>query len=177
MASRHVTPSSPATVWIARIITHLQGLHFEIVLFTASLSKYADPVIDNLDKNRVIRHRLFREACLNHRGNFVKDLSQLGRDLKNIIIVDNSPVCYMFHPYNAVPCTSWFNDPHDAELLDLIPFLEDLRMVDNVMTVLDSTAAGKWPQSQVDRNSFDSYVTLSPITDDEEEDARGRRRH
>ena len=118
------------------------GLHFEIVLFTASLSKYADPVTDVLDKNKVIHHRLFREACCNHRGNFVKDLSQLGRDLKNVIIIDNSPISYMFHPTNAVPITSWFNDANDAELLDLIPFLEDLRMVENVMTVLDSANAG-----------------------------------
>lgn len=119
------------------------GLHFEIVLFTASLAKYADPVIDSLDKTKVIRHRLFREACFNHRGNFVKDLSQLGRDLRKVIIVDNSPISYMFHPTNAVPITTWFNDPNDAELLDLIPFLEDLRFVDNVMTVLDSSAANE----------------------------------
>ena len=28
------------------------GPQFEIVIFTASLSKYADPVIDNLDKSK-----------------------------------------------------------------------------------------------------------------------------
>ena len=115
-------------------------MHFELVLFTASLSKYADPLLDMLDKGKVLKHRLFREACYNHRGNFVKDLSQLGRDLRKTIIIDNSPTCYLFHPHNAVPISTWFNDPNDAELLDLIPFLEDLRHVDNVMTVLDTTA-------------------------------------
>jgi RNA polymerase II subunit A small phosphatase-like protein len=48
------------------------GQIFEVVIFTASLSKYADPVIDNLDKCRVVRHRLFRESCINHRGSYVK---------------------------------------------------------------------------------------------------------
>jgi len=62
----------------------------------------------------------------------------LGRDLKNVIIIDNSPASYIFHPKNAIPCTSWFNDPTDTELLDLIPFLEDLTRVENVMAVLDN---------------------------------------
>ena len=35
-----------------------------------------------------------------------------------------------------VPVTSWFDDPNDSELLDLIPFFEALDKVDNVLTVL-----------------------------------------
>ncbi|RHZ76004.1 hypothetical protein Glove_208g90 [Diversispora epigaea] len=115
------------------------GEIYEIVVFTASLSKYADPVLDMLDQHRVVKHRLFRESCYNHKGNYVKDLSQLGRELRDSIIIDNSPASYLFHPTNAVPISSWFNDPHDTELLDLIPFLEDLTTVDDVMIVLDSS--------------------------------------
>jgi carboxy-terminal domain RNA polymerase II polypeptide A small phosphatase len=115
------------------------GEIYEIVVFTASLSKYADPVLDMLDIHKVVKHRLFRESCCNHKGNYVKDLSQLGRELNDTIIIDNSPASYIFHPTNAVPISSWFNDPHDTELLDLIPFLEDLTTVDDVMMVLDSS--------------------------------------
>ncbi|CAG8608842.1 4868_t:CDS:2 [Acaulospora colombiana] len=115
------------------------GEIYEIVVFTASLSKYADPVLDMLDQTKVVKHRLFRESCYNHKGNYVKDLSQLGRELRETIIIDNSPASYIFHPTNAVPISSWFNDPHDTELLDLIPFLEDLTTVDDVMVVLDSS--------------------------------------
>lgn len=32
----------------------------------------------------------------------MKDLSRLGRDLNKVIIVDNSPASYIFHPDNAV---------------------------------------------------------------------------
>lgn len=113
------------------------GELFEIVVFTASLSKYADPVLDMLDIHRVVKHRLFRESCFNHQGNYVKNLSQLGRELKNVLIIDNSPASYIFHPTHAVPISSWFNDSHDTELLDLIPFLEDLTTVSDVTTVLD----------------------------------------
>ncbi|KAJ3004420.1 hypothetical protein HKX48_001232, partial [Thoreauomyces humboldtii] len=115
------------------------GPQFEIVIFTASLSKYADPVLDKLDKSGVVTHRLFRESCIHLRGNYVKDLSMLGRDLKDVLILDNSPASYALHVSNAVPVSSWFNDPNDTELADLVPFLEDLRAVDDVRTVLDPT--------------------------------------
>ncbi|KAK8853191.1 hypothetical protein IAR55_003893 [Kwoniella newhampshirensis] len=113
------------------------GKIYEIVVFTASLSKYADPVLDMLDIHHVVTHRLFRESCYNHKGNYVKDLSQLGRDIETSIIIDNSPASYIFHPNNAVPVSTWFNDPHDTELTDLCPFLADLATVDDVRGVLD----------------------------------------
>ncbi|WFD34112.1 protein-serine/threonine phosphatase [Malassezia cuniculi] len=114
------------------------GKIYEVVVFTASLNKYADPVLDILDMHGSVRHRLFRESCYNHYGNYVKDLSQLGRPLRDTIILDNSPASYIFHPANAVPVSSWFNDPHDTELTDLCPFLEDLSYVQDVRVVLDS---------------------------------------
>lgn len=45
---------------------------YEVVVFTASLAKYADPVLDRLDPGHTVAHRLFRESCFNHRGNYVK---------------------------------------------------------------------------------------------------------
>ena len=66
------------------------------------LFQYADPVADLLDKWDVFRSRLFRESCVFHKGNYVKDLSKLGRELHQIIIIDNSPASYIFHPENAV---------------------------------------------------------------------------
>ncbi len=92
-----------------------------------------------LDIHHVISYRLFRESCYNHLGNYVKDLSQLGRPLAETIIIDNSPTSYIFHPAHAVPISSWFSDAHDTELLDIIPFLEDLASsrVEDVTLVLD----------------------------------------
>ena len=92
-----------------------------------------------LDPSGVVKHRLFRESCYNHKGNYVKDLSQLGRDMEGCIIIDNSPASYIFHPNNAVPVSTWFNDPHDTELTDLCPFLTDLGTVDDIRGVLDGS--------------------------------------
>ncbi|KAL9126336.1 MAG: hypothetical protein Q9217_004602 [Psora testacea] len=115
------------------------GELYEVVVFTASVSKYGDPLLDQLDINKVVHHRLFRESCYHHQGNYVKDLSQVGRDLRETIIIDNSPTSYIFHPQHAVPISSWFSDAHDNELLDLIPVLEDLAgaSVRDVSMVLD----------------------------------------
>ncbi|XP_061094422.1 CTD (carboxy-terminal domain, RNA polymerase II, polypeptide A) small phosphatase-like a isoform X4 [Conger conger] len=117
------------------------GELFECVLFTASLAKYADPVADLLDQWGVFRARLFRESCVFHRGNYVKDLSLLGRELSKVIIVDNSPASYIFHPENAVPVQSWFDDMTDTELLDLIPFFEALSKEEDVYNVLQTLRA------------------------------------
>lgn len=47
-------------------------LLLQVVVFTASLGKYADPLLDLLDKANVVRWRLFREACYPYEGSYVK---------------------------------------------------------------------------------------------------------
>lgn len=103
--------------------------YYEIVIYTASLNKYADPLLDLLDPNRVIRARLFRESCVFYEGNYVKDLSVLDRDLAHSIIVDNSPSSYIFHPENAIDCSSFIDDPMDMELDQIGNFLKGVKDV------------------------------------------------
>ncbi|KAJ2612819.1 hypothetical protein H4S08_002534 [Coemansia sp. RSA 1365] len=117
----------------------VMGQYYEVVVFTASLAMYADPVLDLLDKKKVMHHRLFRESCNLYNGNYVKDLSRLGRDITQSIIIDNSPASYAFHPNNAIGISTWLNDQMDTELRDLIPFLIDLTTVDDVSAVLSLT--------------------------------------
>jgi len=112
---------------------------YELVIFTASLPEYANPVIDTLDKNGLIKHRLFRGDCVFYEEQFyVKDLSKLGRNMKDCIIIDNSMLSFLFNPTNAIACTSWFDDKSDTELLDLLPVLSgQLLATNDVRTILD----------------------------------------
>lgn len=114
------------------------GAAFEVVVFTASLAKYADPLLDLLDRGHVVRWRLFRESCCPHEGNYVKDLLALGRPLASTIIVDNSPHSYVFQPENAVPIGTFIDEKDDVELLDILPVLLDVapEQVTDVRSVL-----------------------------------------
>jgi len=105
---------------------------YELVVFTASISKYADPLLDLIDKKGYCPYRLFREHCTLINTTFVKDLQRLGRDIKNIIIVDNSPVSYALHPENGLPILTWFEDKSDRELFKITPILQFLSSVPDV---------------------------------------------
>jgi RNA polymerase II subunit A small phosphatase-like protein len=122
------------------------GKLFEVVVFTASLSKYADPVMDYLDPSRVISGRLFREHCTYMHGNYVKDLSRLGRDISQVIIVDNSPCCYQLQPENAMAIVSWFDDPTDSHLNDMLPWLYKVANENNVFETLEEYKHANSPQ-------------------------------
>jgi len=113
------------------------GEKYEVVVFTAGVSKYAHAVLDLLDPQNICTGRLCREHCTVYRGNYVKDLNRLGRDIRHCIIVDNSPASYLFHTDNAVPVESWFDDENDRELLTLIPFFDQLANAEDVKTALD----------------------------------------
>ncbi|KAG5180302.1 HAD-like domain-containing protein [Tribonema minus] len=154
---------------------------YEVIIFTASLPQYANPLLDRLDPKGLITARLFREHCTFHEGYFVKhctfhegyfvkhctfhegyfvkDLTLLrnNTNLSDTIIVDNSPMAYMFQPDNAIDCTSWLElrralslrcvrarrssdvsrareheDPMDEELYVIAAFLERIRGVPEV---------------------------------------------
>ena len=62
------------------------------------------------------------------------------------MIVDNNPECFRYDKCvywvrvlfvaNAIPISSWYGDGKDKELLRLLPFLDLMRTVDDVRTVL-----------------------------------------
>jgi len=114
---------------------------FDLIIFTASMQQYADPLIDQLDTNKLVKGRLFRESCLAKEGNFVKDLSLIGQDLATTIIVDNSPIAYSHNKENALPIDNWMGDnPQDDALLNLLPFLNGLRFTSDVRSILSLRA-------------------------------------
>uniref|UniRef100_A0A4W4GYD4 Mitochondrial import inner membrane translocase subunit TIM50 n=1 Tax=Electrophorus electricus TaxID=8005 RepID=A0A4W4GYD4_ELEEL len=139
------TPKSPTKYLLPEVSISDCGKNCVVIDLDETLVhssfKYADPVADLLDRWGVFRARLFRESCVFHRGNYVKDLSRLGRQLSKVIIVDNSPASYIFHPENAVPVQSWFDDMADTELLNLLPLFEGLSREEDVYNVLQSLRA------------------------------------
>ncbi|KAH8106010.1 NIF-domain-containing protein [Cristinia sonorae] len=111
---------------------------YTLVIFTASMREYADPVIDWLDAGRgILERRFFRESCTQlANGAYTKDLSIVEEDLSLVCLVDNSPICYTINEANGIPIEGWTHDPHDEALLDLLPFLDSLRFTKDVRRVL-----------------------------------------
>ena len=91
--------------------------HYEIVVFTAGLKDYADWILNDLDRSGFIKYRLYRDSCRFRQGAYLKDLSILGRDLSKTIIIDNIADNYILHQDNGINIVSWFENPHDKELL------------------------------------------------------------
>ncbi|KXX81924.1 Nuclear envelope morphology protein 1 [Madurella mycetomatis] len=110
---------------------------YNLVVFTASVQEYADPVIDWLEADRkYFSARYYRQHCTFRHGAFIKDLSSVEPDLSKVMILDNSPLSYMFHQDNAIPIQGWISDPTDSDLMYLIPFLEGLQYVSDVRALL-----------------------------------------
>lgn len=121
---------------------------FDLQIFTASVKEYADPIIDWLEseiidhkegEKQVFSKRYYRTDCTYRKGlGYIKDLSKFFKeeDLKNVLILDNSPVSYAMHENNAVTIEGWINDLSDRDLLHLLPMLHSLSLCIDVRFVL-----------------------------------------
>nr|XP_011462148.1 PREDICTED: CTD small phosphatase-like protein [Fragaria vesca subsp. vesca] len=97
---------------------------YEVVVFTAGMREYASLVLDRLDRQGFISHRLYRDSCKEVYGKFVKDLSGLGRDLRRVVIVDDNPNSYFLQSENGIPVRPFVGDMEDGELGRLLKFFE-----------------------------------------------------
>ncbi|KAI8361806.1 NLI interacting factor-like phosphatase-domain-containing protein [Choanephora cucurbitarum] len=109
---------------------------YRVVIYTASMAEYADPVIDWLDQEHLISQRLFRQSCVLKNGNYLKDVTLAEKDLCKVCLVDNSPVAFDLYKDNGIALPTWISNPNDESLLDLLPFLDALRFAADVRSIL-----------------------------------------
>jgi CTD small phosphatase-like protein 2 len=94
--------------------------------------------LDQLDNDRHIKHRLYRQHSTQKGNYFIKDLSKLGRDLSRVIIIDNVAENFQLQPNNGIFIKSWFDDPDDTALNELLPILIQIakKSVNDIRTAL-----------------------------------------
>lgn len=112
--------------------------HFEIVVYTADQGITVFPILDALDPNGYIMYRLVRDATHFVDGHHVKNLDNINRDLKRVIVVDWDVNSVKLHPDNAFVIPKWDGNDHDTTLLELVAFLKTVATsdVDDVREVL-----------------------------------------
>ncbi|KAJ1984541.1 mitochondrial inner membrane protein required for protein import [Dimargaris verticillata] len=113
---------------------------YEIVIFTTQPSYSAMPIIEKLDPYGYTMYQLYRESTRYEDGKYIKDISNLNRDLSKVIALDSNPEAYCRQPLNLLSVQPWRGDPTDDYLDRLLPFLEFLAMndVSDVRKVLQS---------------------------------------
>ncbi len=115
------------------------SLLFEIVVFTAAIPDYANWIIDQIDPDGLITHRLYRQHTTPKEDCALKDINKLGRSMKKTIIVDNIEENFKeCTPYNGIRVQSWFDEMDDCVMENLGPFLAKIveRKVEDVRTLL-----------------------------------------
>ncbi|GLU13856.1 hypothetical protein SLE2022_304660 [Rubroshorea leprosula] len=126
---------------------------YEVVVFTAGLEQYASKVLDVLDPKGLISHRLYRNSCRNLNGMYVKDLSEVGRDLRRVVIVDDNPNSYSLQPENAIPIIPFLDDDKDSELEKLVGFFQGCDRFDDMRDAVKQYLGGGTVHSLAERSN------------------------
>jgi len=101
----------------------------EVVIFTAGLEDYAQPILDQIDaRYGKIPYRLYRPATVQADVYpCVKDLSLLGREINRCVLLDDTPLAFFFQPDHGVPILPFKGDADDRMLTEAVgPLLEAL---------------------------------------------------
>eukprot|EP00347_Sterkiella_histriomuscorum_P024267 403331725 len=101
--------------------------YYEIVVFTAAIPEYADWIIDSIDPEKCITHRLYRQHTTAYKDYAQKDINKLGRPMSKIIIVDNLEENFKDTSYfNGLKVKTWIDEMDDKVLELLGPFLKQI---------------------------------------------------
>ena len=94
----------------------------ELILFSYGTPNYVDSIIKIIEKNeKFFEYILDRNHVTYDNGNYVKDLNMLNRDLKNIIIIDDSSKFFKFHKENGICVKPFYGDiENDKNTLSIL---------------------------------------------------------
>lgn len=117
---------------------------YHVIMFTASLQKYADAVMDEIDPTgSLFEYRLYRNNCtqikVENQIYYIKDLRVLKNiSLDDIVIIDNSVLSFAFHLDNGIPILPYYRGDDEIEMNSLVKLLDNLADVPQIKTKLRS---------------------------------------
>lgn len=99
---------------------------FELVVYTQEQGVTAFPVIDALDPQGYISYRLFKDSTKYTKGTHIKELNQLGRDMKRVIHLDWNEKACETSPHNCFVLKKWEGNSDDKTLVELSDFIREI---------------------------------------------------
>lgn len=114
--------------------------YYEIVVLTASEREYADIILNYIErKGKYFAHRLFKDHCIVKEDAYLfKNLNLLtyNRDIKDILIVDNSVRNFALFICNGLPILEFNGSDEDTELCKLTNFLVNISSENNFTDII-----------------------------------------
>lgn len=74
----------------------------EVVVWTAGEREYAKAVLEEINVDHVIQHLIYRHKKWFDEEDYTKDLRMLGRDVRYVLIIENTPDCVRQNPMNGI---------------------------------------------------------------------------
>ena len=144
--------------------------HYELVIFTRKPpTQETIEVIEAIDPKMCVLYKLFRDSARYNKGVYLKDLSNLNRDLSKVIILDTKREATVCQPENAMILPSWIGGD-DMELIDLADMLvviaqdrpKDIRkVIQSYTSIEDPVTAYRMRRKEIlDAESVRKYEAL-----------------
>ena len=115
--------------------------YYEIISFSSASKAYADNIIKKIEATqKYFDYNLYREHTILYGKEYVKDITKIGRNIKEIIIVDNLEKNFKLNPDNGIKIAPYFGEisygSEDNKLIELEKLLilfnklkyDDIRM-------------------------------------------------
>ena len=116
-----ITHNTPANYFLVRpgtinFLTEISK-YYEIIIFTSAHQNYADNILNRLDpEKKFISFRFYKQHTYVEENKIVKNIKNLGRDLKKIIFIDNIKYVAKYSMENIYQIKTWIDDVFDNEL-------------------------------------------------------------
>ena len=111
--NNYIITKSPTLIFRPGLLEFLQKMKsiYELILFSFGRKQYVDYILSIIEKKeKIFEYVLYREHASYEKGDYVKNLSLLGRDLKKVIIIDDFPNVFKLQKNNGICIRPFYGD-------------------------------------------------------------------
>ena len=92
--------------------------YYEIIIFSEAEQNYVDLILNSLEENgKYFDYVLYRQHTTIQNEEFIKDLNKIGRQLSNVVIVDNMPQNFRLQKQNGIYIKPFWGTDNDDDVL------------------------------------------------------------